>query len=84
MYFLNIIPRTLGFESDEEGILNIAVSFDRTWMKRGHMSKIGCAFVTETHTGIVVDYVVLSSYCHACSVLAANHKWKKITQRIQY
>ena len=46
----------------------ITFSFDGTWHKRGHMSMHGVAAVIEVVTGLVVDYVVLSTYCHQCSV----------------
>ena len=46
----------------------ITVSFDGSWHKRGHTSMYGVAAVIEVLTGLVVDYVVLSKYCHACSL----------------
>ena len=47
--------------------LCITVSFDGSWHKRGHTSMYGFASVIDVLTGLVVDYVVLSKYCHACS-----------------
>ncbi len=46
----------------------ITVSFDGTWQKRGHTSMYGVAAVIEVVTGLVIDYVVLSTYCHSCSL----------------
>ena len=46
----------------------ITVSFDGSWHKRGHTSMYGVAAVIEVMTGLVVDYVTLSSYCHGCSL----------------
>ena len=46
----------------------ITVSFDGSWHKRGHTSMYGVAAVIEVMTGLVVDYVTLSSYCHSCSL----------------
>ena len=40
----------------------ITVSFDGTWQKRGHTSMYGVAVVIGIVTGLVVDYVVLSTY----------------------
>ena len=57
----------LGIEPDKEGILDIEVSFDGTWQKRGHTSHYGAAAVIECHTGFIVDYEVLSNFCHWCS-----------------
>ena len=48
--------------------LCITVSFDGSWHKRGHASMYGFASVIDVLTGLVVDYVVLSKYCHACSI----------------
>ena len=48
--------------------LCITVSFDGSWHKRGHTSMYGFASVIDVLTGLVVDYVVLSKYCHACSI----------------
>ncbi|XP_076049360.1 uncharacterized protein LOC143030038 [Oratosquilla oratoria] len=70
----------LGIERDEDGFLDLEVSFYATWMKRGHTSKLGCGFVIECHTGIVLDFEVLSSYCHACSVLTGKYEKNKITK----
>lgn len=45
---------------------NIAVSFDGSWMTRGHSSHIGVAAVIELFTGLVLDYVVFSNFCAGC------------------
>lgn len=47
---------------------NIAVSYDGTWMTRGHSSHIGIGAVIELFTGYVSDYVVLSNFCLGCEV----------------
>ena len=52
---------------DDQGILDIEVSFDGTWHKRGHTSHYGAAAVIECHTGFIVDFEVLSNFCHWCS-----------------
>lgn len=71
---------TRGVRPDNSGLLNVDVSFDATWMTRGHRSKIGAAFVIEINTGIILDFEVLSTYCHSCTIVAAQLKNKKITQ----
>ena len=63
--------------------LCITVSFDGSWHKRGHTSSYGVAAVIDIYAGLVVDYVVLSKYCHACSMKKAElgpdsqlfHEW---------
>ena len=47
--------------------ITITVSLDGSWHKLGHMSMYSMAAVIEVLTGLV-DYVVLSKYCHACSL----------------
>jgi hypothetical protein len=48
------------------GVLSIDVSYDGTWMTRGHRSHIGAAFVIDCLTGFVVDFIVLSNFCEVC------------------
>ena len=73
----------------------ITVSFDGTWQKQGHTSLYGVAAVIEIVTGLVVDYVVLSTYCHSCSLkhnefkgqpdaFDAWYKWHKEDCSINY
>lgn len=51
-------------------MLDITVSYDGTWQKRGHTSLYGIGTVIDTITGLVVDYEILSKYCHECVVTA--------------
>lgn len=46
--------------------IDIAVSYDGSWQKRGFTSKYGVGCVIEVITGLVIDYVVLSKYCRVC------------------
>ena len=48
--------------ADDE-IIDLAVSFDGTWMKRGHTSAYGIGCVIDTVTGLVQYLTILSSYC---------------------
>ena len=47
--------------------LDIAVSFDGTWMTRGHRSHVGAAFVIDSETGFVLDFEVLCYFCSSCN-----------------
>lgn len=47
-------------------ILDVAVSFDGTWAKRGFTSLIGVFFVISLDTGEVLDYHILSKSCQKC------------------
>ena len=63
-----------GLYEDNKGILDIAVSYDGTWQKRGYSSHNGAASVIDLLTGLPVDYEVLSNFCSKCS-----HKEDKAT-----
>ena len=47
-----------------DDIIDIAVTFDGSWQKRGHSSHYGLGAVIELETGLVLDYEAYSSYCH--------------------
>ncbi|KAL8568972.1 hypothetical protein ACOMHN_017143 [Nucella lapillus] len=51
---------------NDAGVLNISVSIDGSWQKRGHSSHNGVVTVIETMTGLVVDFIALSNYCQGC------------------
>ena len=41
---------------DEDGLLNIDISYDGSWMKRGHTSHMGMGVIIEVCTGFIVDF----------------------------
>ena len=57
----------------EAGILDLTVSFDGTWMTRGHKSKYGLGCVVEIETGLVIDFVIMSLHCHSCAGAVARY-----------
>ena len=56
----------------EDDTYDVTISFDGSWHKRGHTSLYGIGVVVEVTTGLVLDYVVLSKYCHACAIHEAE------------
>lgn len=52
--------------------LDIAISFDAAWIKRGHTSLFALIAFINILTGLVIDYVVLSKYCHMCAIQASR------------
>ena len=66
--------RETGTDPDPETPLDIAVSFDGSWMTRGHSSLIGIGCVIDTLTGLVLDAHVLSQHCQTC---ATSGEWVK-------
>jgi hypothetical protein len=61
--------------SNETGdVVDIAVSFDGTWAKRGFTSLTGVVFVISVDTGKVLDYHCLSKACQKCSLKKSKCK----------
>ncbi|GFS86238.1 uncharacterized protein TNCV_661091 [Trichonephila clavipes] len=54
-------------EKKETGVLDISVSFDGSWQKRGYKSLYGIGVVIDLLTGLVIDYEILSKYCTECT-----------------
>ncbi|KAL2085777.1 hypothetical protein ACEWY4_019097 [Coilia grayii] len=65
---------------DKNAIINISVSFDGTWQKRGFTSHYGIGVCIDILTGLVVDFEVLSSYCHTCTLRECARRDSKCTQ----
>ena len=56
----------LGELPDKNNILDIAVSYDGTWQRRGHSSHNGAGIVIDLLTGLPIDYEVVCNFCHQC------------------
>ncbi|GFN94321.1 hypothetical protein PoB_002082700 [Plakobranchus ocellatus] len=61
-------------QAEEDAILNISVSFDGSWLTRGHKSLIGIGCVIDVLTGLIIDGHVLSLHCHVCAQTGASIK----------
>ena len=57
-------------DQDWEDMPWVDVSFDGSWHKRGFTSNYGVGVVIDVLTGYVLDFEVLSKYCHVCAVNA--------------
>lgn len=66
---------------DADAVINISVSFDGTWQKRGFTSNFGIGVCIDIITGLVIDFEVLSSYCHACVLKDSARRDNKITEQ---
>jgi len=60
------------WEEEEEDVPWIDVSFDGTWQKRGFTSHYGVGIAIDVLTGYVIDFEVLSTYCHTCAINRAK------------
>jgi hypothetical protein len=56
-----------------DDVIDIYVSFDGSWKKRGFKSNFSFAAVIEIKTGLVIDFVVLSKLCFQCSMAKHNY-----------
>ena len=68
------------YEVPLDDLCNVTVSFDGSWHKRGHTSLYGIAAVIEVNTGLILDYTVLSKYCHMCSLKETEYKGKETAE----
>lgn len=59
----------IGVEPDEQGTLDIAVSYDGAWQRRGFSSHNGVGSVIDLLTGLPVDFEVLSNFCSKCEAI---------------
>ena len=51
----------------EGDVIDLTVSYDGSWMTRGHTSLYGIGCVVDVVTGLVIDLAVLSLHCQRCS-----------------
>ena len=52
--------------TSDDDVVDILVSCDGTWQKRGFISLFGAVFVISFETGKVLDYAVMSKHCASC------------------
>ena len=50
----------------EDTVLDITMSYDGSWLTRGHSSHVGIGCVVDVLTGLCIDAYVLCTYCQAC------------------
>ncbi|XP_052130897.1 uncharacterized protein LOC113206150 isoform X2 [Frankliniella occidentalis] len=57
----------------DQPVLDITVSVDGSWHRRGHISMYGFVATIDVLTGLVVDFEILSKFCLMCSIAAHRH-----------
>ncbi|KAF8773823.1 hypothetical protein HNY73_016446 [Argiope bruennichi] len=50
-----------------DDVIDITVSYDWTWQKRGHSSLYGIGIIVDILTGLIIDYEIISKYCPECT-----------------
>ena len=68
-----LVSKETGQEFSDTDVIDVAVSFDGTWAKRGFTSLTGVVFAISVDTGEVLDYHVLSKACQKCA-----RKWSQM------
>lgn len=64
--FRDIITNIKNRSKNPEDVLDIIVSIDGTWKRRGHVSNYGLVYVIDVHSGLCIDFEVMSLYCETC------------------
>ena len=57
----------IGGLPDSDGILDISVSFDGSWQRRGHSFHNGITTVSDLLTELPLNFECLSNFCHNCA-----------------
>ena len=65
---LKTFLRTADPELEGASVLDVEVTCNGTWAKRGYTSLYGCVFVVSVDTGKVLDFEIMSKYCKSCEV----------------
>jgi mRNA-degrading endonuclease RelE of RelBE toxin-antitoxin system len=79
-YFKSIIEQIKRRSNTQENIVDITVSIDGTWKRRGHVSNYGIVFVIDVDSGLCIDFEVMSLFCEACTKrrsILSETKFKK-------
>ena len=60
--------KDIGVVPDNEGILDVSVSYDGSWQRRCHSSHNRMAAVIDLTTALPIDFEVLSNFCLKCKI----------------
>lgn len=52
----------------DEALQDVPFSYNGTCNKRGHTSHFGIGVAIELKTGLILDYAVVTNYCHGCRI----------------
>ena len=55
-------------DTTPDEIVDIRVTCDGTWSRRGHQAKYGIVVVASWENGLVLDTEMLSKFCYECHV----------------
>ena len=69
---LAMLEEALDDDDDNVTIVDIPISFDGTWSKRGYTANHCIGFVISAATGRVLDFEVISKVCQQCTQMKAK------------
>ena len=72
--------KDIGVVPDKDGVLDVSVSYDGSWQRRGHSSHNGMAAVIDLMTGLPIDFEVLSNFCLKCKISSENTPSEELNQ----
>ena len=52
--------------TSEDDVIDVLISCDGTWQKRGFSSPYGVVFIIACETGKIINYLVMSKHCSGC------------------
>lgn len=67
--YVEMLDEEHGRGKDSGEVLHADVSFDGTWLTRGHKSHIGATFVMDMFSGMVLDREVPSNFCGVGTIM---------------
>jgi hypothetical protein len=89
-HFQTIINDIKFKSNKQDKIIDITVSLDGTWKRRGHISNYGIVFLIDVQSGYCIDYEVMCLYCEVCNMKKSKlrnekfDKWYKKHQILCY
>ena len=67
------VYRDIDSSIEHDDTNDLTLSYDGSWMTRGHMSQYGIGCVVEVITGLVINLQVMSLYCQRCAYASTRH-----------
>ena len=67
------VYRDIDSSIGHDDTITLTVSYDGSWMTRGHKSQYGIGCIIEVITGLVIDLQVMSLYCQRCAYASTRH-----------
>ena len=64
-------------KNQQQEIMDVTISLDGTWKRRGYISNYGVVFIIHADSGMCIDFEVLSLLCEACNVRKKKLSKKK-------